>query len=551
MNRRSTLLALRVSLLSALGLGACGVDEALSPLGAGGAGGAGGSSTTTGTSTAATTGGAGGGTGETTGSGGATTSSTGSDGSTTGNGGSGGGTAGAGGSGGGAGGSPAGPCVDPMPALDPLGNDTGFVRCADGTVHRAAITGCDPTAGAPLCDGNEQAIHCATDADCAEHPHGRCAHIPGFAEGGGPHTICGCTYPCLEDADCNVGEACVCAGVVLSALHPWSACAPATCTTDADCPSGECGAVFFDTGCGFGAPVLACRSAADGCRTKAQCLPDVPLCVVDPSAGNTWQCVAGPPCGIGRPLLVEGRARTAKAEARTDWSVSDAGVFFDGASDRERAALARHWKEIAALEHASVASFARFTLHLLALGAPASLVAEAQRAGLDEIEHARLAFALAGACAGAPLGPAPLDLSGFSLSADRREVLGALIAEACVGETVAVAEAQALAGRVADPALARLHARIAADEQRHAELGWRALAWMLAGADGATLAFAAACFEEAMASASQRPDPPPLVAPALGLLSATEIAAIRREALREVVAPCARALLGSTAAITA
>lgn len=62
-----------------------------------------------------------------------------------------------------------------------------------------------------------------------------------------------------------------------------------------------------------------------------------------------------------------------------------------------RAALSQHWCSIVALEHASVASSARFTLHLFALGAPPTLVAEAQRAGLDEVEHAHLAYGLAGA----------------------------------------------------------------------------------------------------------------------------------------------------------
>ena len=45
-------------------------------------------------------------------------------------------------------------------------------------------------------------------------------------------------------------------------------------------------------------------------------------------------------------------------------------------SESTRARLAREWAHIGALEHASVASFARFTLQLMALGAPADLLAE-------------------------------------------------------------------------------------------------------------------------------------------------------------------------------
>jgi hypothetical protein len=48
-------------------------------------------------------------------------------------------------------------------------------------------------------------------------------------------------------------------------------------------------------------------------------------------------------------------------------------------------------------------------LELLALGAPAELVEKAHVAALDEIEHARICFALASAYGGERYGPGPLD----------------------------------------------------------------------------------------------------------------------------------------------
>jgi hypothetical protein len=233
---------------------------------------------------------------------------------------------------------------------------------------------------------------------------------------------------------------------------------------------------------------------------------------------------------------------------RDDWAADDVGIDTGDLDAPTRAALGRHWAAVAALEHASVASFARFTLYLLALGAPPSLVAEAQRAGLDEVEHARLAYGLAGVYGGAPVGPAPLDLRGVDFTAARADVLRALIHEACVGETLAAAEAGALAARVRDPALRRLHARLAADEQRHAELGWRTLAWMLAGDDGISVDHAERCFEAAIAGARRRPAPVPLTAPEHGLVSEHELAAIHAQALREVVLPCMAAALGAARA---
>jgi rubrerythrin len=63
---------------------------------------------------------------------------------------------------------------------------------------------------------------------------------------------------------------------------------------------------------------------------------------------------------------------------------------------------------------------------------------------------------------------------------DPRAIVRSLVEEACVGETLGVAEALALADACVDPALSAVHRRIAADEQRHAELAWRTLGRLLA-----------------------------------------------------------------------
>jgi len=56
------------------------------------------------------------------------------------------------------------------------------------------------------------------------------------------------------------------------------------------------------------------------------------------------------------------------------------------------------------LEHASIAAFARFSLQLLSLGAPAGLIDDCTRALGDETAHARLCFQLASAYAGRAIG---------------------------------------------------------------------------------------------------------------------------------------------------
>ena len=76
---------------------------------------------------------------------------------------------------------------------------------------------------------------------------------------------------------------------------------------------------------------------------------------------------------------------------REDWLwAGEPAVMADEGTQR---ALASAWLADALLEHASIASFAQTTLKLLALGAPSDLIADSQRAALDEVEHAKIVSA--------------------------------------------------------------------------------------------------------------------------------------------------------------
>src|SRR6185436_5474545 len=91
-----------------------------------------------------------------------------------------------------------------------------------------------------------------------------------------------------------------------------------------------------------------------------------------------------------------------------DWHSADLAPDCSTLSAAERTELARAWSEIGLMEHASVAAFARFTLQLLSVGAPAALVEQSQQALADELLHTRLCFSLASAYAGEALGPGRL-----------------------------------------------------------------------------------------------------------------------------------------------
>jgi hypothetical protein len=464
-----------------------------------------------------------------------------------GGGGSGGGNGGAGPSGPG----PAGPgptsgpgggsagCSDAKPILQPDGTESGYARCEDGTVHRYAALRCSTEVHAPACQGDETTVVCRVDEECTDAPFGRCIHRESSGKGGDTSTYCGCVYPCAGDDDCDPTQACVCEGVMDDG-KAWSSCATASCRENAACPSNECGVSAHDDGCGITVG-LGCRAPGDACRLDEACEDERAACVL-PWGTDPWTCMT-PDCAIGRPLLVAEGARTAPPARRDDWSDGELPTprSVDGAT---AAALASHWQRVAALEHASVASFARFSLQLMALGAPPALLLDAQRAAMDEVAHARVAYALASAYAGQPVGPGPLDLTGVGVAVDRRAAMLELVAEACVGETLGAAEARELASAVADPCLARVHARIADEEQRHAELAWRALAWMLEDASADDRAAVRAAFATAAADARRHtPADPEVIAPEHGLLSGRELALARNQAIDDVVLPCAARLL--------
>jgi hypothetical protein len=193
-------------------------------------------------------------------------------------------------------------------------------------------------------------------------------------------------------------------------------------------------------------------------------------------------------CAIGRPFLVDEVARMAGVASRSDWFEEPLRPNLSGLDTATRQRLADDWLRAARLEHASIAAFSRFLLELLAFGAPADLVARTIQAMEDERRHTELCFALASAYAGLPLGPGELDLEGALPAPSLEHSLVTAIREGCVGETVAALEAAELGERVADPVLASVLARIAAEEKRHAELAFQFVKWAILRGDERTRA---------------------------------------------------------------
>lgn len=201
-----------------------------------------------------------------------------------------------------------------------------------------------------------------------------------------------------------------------------------------------------------------------------------------PDKDGCGYVVVGVSTGVccGRPLLRDGSSVVAPLGGPSDWRTAEEGPDLSTLRARERALLAAYWTGVAQMEHASVASFARFTLELMEHGAPAELLSDAQQAGLDEVRHALDAFALASAYAGATVAPGPMDLSGVVITGRSLvEVAVACVEEGCIGETLAAVEAAHRLVQTTDPAVARALRRVVEDEGRHAAMAWRALSWLL------------------------------------------------------------------------
>lgn len=251
----------------------------------------------------------------------------------------------------------------------------------------------------------------------------------------------------------------------------------------------------------------------------------------------------------GRPLVVNGQALVAEVQSRADWlrvtrEQPEAELPFEAAQ-----VLADAWLADGQMEHASIASFSRFALDLLALGAPPQLLADAQRAALDEIEHARRCFSIASRLAQKALGPGSLSVDALNVHS-LNDAVRAAIAEGCVGETLAAGIAREQAAVAGDAEVRSALSRIAGDELRHAELAWRFVAWAISMGGDPVRQVAAASFEQHLSKVPRAPEAPNLDVSLLnhwGRLSEDQWACTASSIVNQVLVPAARALLDSPA----
>lgn len=273
------------------------------------------------------------------------------------------------------------------------------------------------------------------------------------------------------------------------------------------------------------------------------------LCGPDPTVDGSccyWVELSEGQICPGRPFTVAGRARLAPLVDGDAWARTcrpDVGAL----DATTRAALADAWAEDALFEHASVASFARFVLQLLALGAPPEQIEAAQRAMAEELEHARAFFGLASAYAGRPLAPDRLDVDGALDEHDPIAMAVSVAREGCIAETISSLQIRVAARRASDPTVEAMLTRIAEQELQHAELAWSHLRWVLERATPQLRAAVAQTFVHAATAVPRGPHIDPAADRQLllahGQLPVDTRVEIARDALHRIIAPAAATLL--------
>ncbi len=157
-------------------------------------------------------------------------------------------------------------------------------------------------------------------------------------------------------------------------------------------------------------------------------------------------------------------------------------VAIAAAHDDERGSLAAAWASDAAAECASIPAFLQLALDLLACGAPETLVERALAAAEDETRHAAACGAMASRWLAAPCRPslpgAPLQVRTPGPELMRRLAIESWL-DGALNEGDAAARASRASMLATDPLARRIQLQIGHDEARHADLGWRVLAWAL------------------------------------------------------------------------
>jgi hypothetical protein len=166
----------------------------------------------------------------------------------------------------------------------------------------------------------------------------------------------------------------------------------------------------------------------------------------------------------------------------------------------------------------------------------------------DETRHAKVCFAIASRYAHRAVGPGALPVERSLGESSLIEIVLNTIREGCLGETIAAVEAGEAAAHACDPTIRGTLSAIGSDETTHAALAWRFVKWALGQGDAELRSAVIDEFQRIEADVPRSPSIRMIPAD-WGLLQNGVVphpmrGEIRAKTIKEIVMPCARALLG-------
>lgn len=216
----------------------------------------------------------------------------------------------------------------------------------------------------------------------------------------------------------------------------------------------------------------------------------------------------------------------------------------------ERLAIGEHWRRLGELEHASVVAFVDIARRLQRLGAPGSLVHRAERAAVQEQEHADRCFALASRYLGVTVTPGRLRQPHRRVRRDDLAVLAEeSVRDGMYNEGFAAWLALHAGRRVVDQRVAETLRVIARDEAGHARLSADIVAWCVAEGQGHVadrVARAAATLPQLRAPELPAADPETLARH--GVVGDDDASRLAAADIRDVVAARCSAIVAETLA---
>jgi hypothetical protein len=228
----------------------------------------------------------------------------------------------------------------------------------------------------------------------------------------------------------------------------------------------------------------------------------------------------------------------------TPTNVSDS-LFGPILSDEHRAQAAEYWSRVAMMEHASVASFARFSLELMSIGAPTELLTDAHEAALDEVRHTQISLEIANQFSASNFTPGSFPISSKAADfafGNMEEIAKAAALEACIEETLAAAVVLYQAAHMGDEYHKTLLHSVALDEARHAAFAWRAVRWMASTSHDIHSAVSTVFSDRALRYEGVLENSSEPTLQHLGLLDQGTVSKLQHAAWHHVVAPTAASL---------